>query len=173
MNIRSQKHKRVLAIDPTYRGLAFAIMEGPKDLIDWGVKHARQDKNVRCLKKTEELIDLYSPDVIVMEDYAGKGSRRCVRVQKLIRAIDDMGVGRNIRVHSFSREKVRKSFSRFEASTKHEIATAIADRLPELAPQLPPVRKCWMAEDYRMNIFDAVSFALTFFYLYNKQKRAA
>ncbi len=42
--------------------------------------------------------------------------------------------------------------------------TAIAGRLPALAPRLPPFRKPWMCEDYRMSIFDAASFALTFFY---------
>lgn len=45
-------------------------------------------------------------------------------------------------------------------ANKHDIAVAIADRFPELAPRLPRVRKPWMSEDYRMSIFDAVGLAL-------------
>jgi len=52
---------------------------------------------------------------------------------------------------------------------KNRIAGVIAERLPELAPWQPPFRKPWMSEDERMSIFDAVAFALTFFYFTNKQ----
>jgi len=38
------------------------------------------------------------------------------------------------------------------ARTKHQIAHAIANQFPELAPHVPPHRKCWMSEDYRMSI---------------------
>ena len=51
---------------------------------------------------------------------------------------------------------------------KQEIAIAIAERFPELAPRLPRSRKPWMSEDYRMSIFDAVALALTFFFHFNK-----
>jgi len=55
-----------------------------------------------------------------------------------------------------------------DATTKQEIAIAIAERFPELAPRLPRFRKPWMSEDYRMSIFDAVALALTFFFQFNK-----
>jgi hypothetical protein len=35
--------------------------------------------------------------------------------------------------------------------------------LAELAPRLPRFRKPWMSEDYRMSIFDAVSWAVAQF----------
>ncbi len=73
---RAAGDKRILAIDPASRGFGFAVLEGPRRLIDWGVKSARVDKDKRCLKLIEDLIERYEPDVIV-EDYAGKGSRRC------------------------------------------------------------------------------------------------
>ena len=57
-----------------------------------------------------------------------------------------------------------------DATTKQEIAIAIAERFPELAPRLPRSRKPWMSEDYRMSIFDAVALALTFFFKF-KNKR--
>ena len=53
---------------------------------------------------------------------------------------------------------------RGDAVTKYEIATAISQSLPEFPPQLPPERKIWLPEDYRMSIFDAVSLIFTHFY---------
>jgi len=60
--------------------------------------------------------------------------------------------------------RVKKVFAVFRANTKHEIAHAVAQQLPELAPRLPRFRKPWMSEDYRMAIFDAAALALTYFH---------
>jgi Holliday junction resolvasome RuvABC endonuclease subunit len=72
---------------------------------------------------------------------------------------------REVKVRSFSRAKVKQAFSESGASNKHEIATTIAGRFPELAPRLPRFRKPWMSEDYRMSIFDAVALGVTFFHV--------
>jgi Holliday junction resolvasome RuvABC endonuclease subunit len=109
----------------------------------------------------DDLIDVYLPSVIVIEDYAGKGSRRCRRIERLINDISKLASKKKIRVRSFSRAKVKQAFSDCGASTKQEIAIAIASRFPELAPRLPRFRKPWMSEDYRMSIFDAVALAMT------------
>lgn len=166
------KEKRILAVDPCTKGFGFAILEGPENLIDWGVKEVNgNDKNARCVERIEDLIAYYQPDIIVVEDFTGKGSRRCVRIQDLIRDIARLAEQKRLRARRFSRSSVRESFSQFGASTKNEIATAIGKHFAELAPRVPPFRKCWMSEDYRMSIFDAVALALTFFYFENKRKQ--
>ena len=38
MGHQNQKLQRIIAIDPTTKGFGFAVMEGPEDLIDWGIK---------------------------------------------------------------------------------------------------------------------------------------
>ena len=157
------KDIRVLAVDPSTRGFGFAVLEGPERLVDWGVKETKVDKNKRTLKLVEDLIDRYQPTVIVVEDYEGKGSRRCRRIQGLINDISKLAAKRNIKVRSFSRVKVKQAFSESGASNKYEIAVTIANRFPELAPRLPRFRKPWMSEDYRMSIFDAVAFGIAFF----------
>ncbi len=157
------KDIRVLAIDPSSRGFGFAVLEGPERLIDWGVKETKTDKKRRSLKLIDDLIERYQPSVVVVEDYAGKGSRRCRRVRELIEDISKLASKRKIRVRSFSTAKVKQAFSESGASNKQDIATAIANRFPELAPRLPRFRKPWMSEDYRMSIFDAVGLAITFF----------
>lgn len=161
--------KRVLAVDPSTRGFGFAILEGPNRLIDWGVKETKTDKKSRSQKLIANLIDLYQPSVIVIEDHAAKGSRRCGRVRELIDDISQLAEKRNVKVRSFSRLKVKQAFSESDATTKYKIAVAIAERFPELAPRLPRYRKPWMSEDYRMSIFDAVGFGVTFFHVSNKR----
>src|SRR6266481_7687487 len=101
----------VLAIDPSTRGFGFAVLEGPDRLIDWGVKETKANKNAKSLKLIEDLIDRYQPSVIVVEDYAGKGSRRCRRVRELIEDISKLALIRKIKVRSFSRIKVKQAFS--------------------------------------------------------------
>lgn len=164
MSNGNAKQKLALAIHPSTRGFGFVLFEGPKLPIDWGVKDTRVDKNAQGLQKIRELIDFYHPDVIVVEDYAGEGSRRCKRVQQLIKDIKRLAGKNKIKTHSYSRSAIRKTFSQFGAQTKYQIAKKIAAWLPIFALRLPPVRKAWMSEDYRMSIFDAVSLALTFFY---------
>src|SRR3989442_3800995 len=132
MNRRPNREICVLAIDPCTRGFGFAILEGPERLVDWGVKETKKNKNARTLKLIEELIDRFQPSLIVVEDYAGKGSRRCRRIQELINDISKLASKRKIKVRSFSRIKVKQAFSEAGASNKQEIAVTIANRFPEL-----------------------------------------
>jgi Holliday junction resolvasome RuvABC endonuclease subunit len=173
MSLDYTKDIRVLAVDPSTRGFGFAIIEGPNRLIDWGVKETKTDKKRRALKLVEDFIDRYEPNVIVVEDYEAKGSRRCQRIQGLINDISKFAAKKNVKVRKFSRLKVTQTFSGSGASNKHEIATAIAKQFPDLAPRLPRFRKPWMSEDYRISIFDAVGFGITFFHVDNKRKLAA
>jgi len=114
----------ILAIDPSTRGFGFAVLEGPERLIDWGVKETKNNKNARTLKLIEDLLDRYLPSVVVVEDYTGKGSRRCRRIQGLINDISKLASKRKIRVRSFSRIKVKQVFSESGASNKQDIAHA-------------------------------------------------
>src|SRR2546430_16674813 len=130
------KDIRVLAIDPSTRGFGFAVLEGANRLIDWGVKETKKNKNAKSITLIDDLIELYQPSVIVVEDYEGKGSRRCRRIQGLINDISKLAFKKKIRVRSFSRVKVKQAFVESGASNKQEIAGVIAKRFPELAPRL-------------------------------------
>lgn len=163
MNPTFQKPIRVLGIDPYSRGFGFAVLKGPDRLVDWGIKECRGDKNSECLEETERLIDYYRPDVIAIEDCSHKGSRRCHRVRELIQSIFKLALARRIKVKTVSMAKVKDRFSEVGAQTKHEIATAIARRFPELRTYLPRKRECYMSEDPRMSVFDSIAYSL---YLY-------
>lgn len=160
---------RVLSIDPANRGFGFTIMEGKEKIIDWGVKEVRGNAINGYINKVIELIDLYQPDIIVVEDSVHKDSRRCQRVKELIKRIIGLAKEKWIKTYSYSRSDIRKAFSQLGVSTKYKIAQAISKQFPGLSPRLPPYRKCFMPEDYRMAIFDAISFALTFYHFKDKK----
>jgi Holliday junction resolvasome RuvABC endonuclease subunit len=162
------------AVYPSTRGFGYAVFDGPEILVDWGVRSIRgARKNPRSLKKIQDLLALYPPDALVLEDYRGEGSRRSRRIEKLTDAAAELAAKGRIPVATFSRGEVRTAFAEAGAATKAEIAHAIADEFPELEPRLPPVRKLWMSEDVRMNIFDAVALGMTFFHTKESAKRAA
>lgn len=159
------QEKRILAIDPTNRSFGFAVMEGPDLLIDWGVKDVKDNDNYRYLRKVADLIDFYQPNALVLEDVSGKGSRRGGRVKELIQETAILALNKKMSISHISRLTVKKFFEQFGATTKHQIAKEIARQFSELNHRLPPYRKPWMSEDYRMGIFDSVAFALAFYHV--------
>lgn len=154
-------HFRILAIAPSSRGFGFAVLEGEEKLVDWGVKSIKGDKNTGSIAKVVEMISHYQPGVIVFEDYSAKHSRRSARIRALGKKIIALAEIRNVTVVLFSREQVRQVFFADGLGTKYALAEMLAARFPEeLASRLPPKRRPWMSEDYRMDIFDAVALAL-------------
>lgn len=164
MNDNQIDNALILAIFPSVRGFGFALFHGAWIPIDWGFRHVQGDKNNSAIDKVQKLIDDYAPDTLLLEDHAGAGSRRSARVVALIDDIADLSLGKGITVARYSRDRIRECFAEFGAVTKPEIAQAISRSLPEFPPQLPPERKIWLPEDYRMSIFDAVSLIFTHFY---------
>lgn len=156
---------RVLSVFPTTKGFGYAVFEGPGEVVDWGVQlipiKALHEHNSRV----SALVEWYTPDVIVVENYAGQGSRRSARLRQQIQGIARMGKSRGIRIESYSRALIRQCFARFNARGKDAIARVIAREFPEMEPRLPPARRPWMSEDYRMGMFDAAALALTHFYV--------
>ena len=163
----------VLAMYPSTRGFGFAIFKGPSRPIDWGIKDVRDDKNVNCLSKIRDLIEFYEPEVVVTEDYAEKRSRRCKRIQALLKSIAHLAEEKGIINHRVPRTTIRSFYSPFGARTKYERAKLIAEQFPEFELQLPPPRKIWMSEDPRMGIFEAAALALAYWYGKEGEKKAA
>jgi Holliday junction resolvasome RuvABC endonuclease subunit len=158
--------KRVLAIDPTTKGFGFAVLEGAAVLIDWSFWHPMKhpsDLNSHCLKKVAQLISRHQPEVLIAEDATARGSQRNPRVCKFIEDLVAMASDRHLPVRCIPRRRVLQCFSAAGAPTKRRVAAALTQRFPELEPHLPPLRKCFMTEDERMSIFDAVALVITFY----------
>ena len=154
--------RRALALHLASRGFGYVILESPTALVDWGVKSTRTDKTEKTLAKVGQLIEHYSPEVVVIEDCDGETSRRCRRIEQLLTDIDRLATDHKVRVCHVPMQQVRSIFP--DARTRHQTALIVAQQLPDLAPHLPRHRKPWMCEDYRMAIFNAASLGLTYFY---------
>lgn len=166
---------RVLAIDPTSRGFGFIVLEGPGKVVDWGVRSGRQtsiEREQQLLTRVADLLSRYRPRTLILEDMHSQGNRRGGRVRLLIESTANMGLWQGITVRRVAVLKVRKTFLAFGAQTKHEMACVIAMQLPEIAAWLPPPRKLWTGEDYRMAVFDAAALALTYFYTRKRARLA-
>ncbi len=58
--------------------------------------------------------------------------------------------------------RIRDSRDRYFGRGKYERAVEIAARFPEIGWKLPPKRKAWESEDYRMSMFSAAALAMTY-----------
>ncbi len=163
MNSITPQNPRVLAIAPCVQGIGYIVFTDPRSPIDWGVKWTRHDKNITGLTKVRELIDRYDPGAVIIEDAYGTGAKRSQRTKDLLDDIVALVNDRGIRVVSYSRDRVRQTFSSDGAITKYQIAKIIAGQIPELAPRLPVERKIWLPEHANMSIFGGASLALTYF----------
>jgi hypothetical protein len=149
------KNAILLAIDPTSRGFAFAVLEAPAFLVDWGSKSARGRDGV--VLKMDELLSRYKPDVLLLEDLTAKGARRRKRARREIGSIERRALKRGVRVERVSRLAVLDTFA--PERSKYEVALRLAEIFPVLANRLPRKRNTWRPEEARMSVFDAVGIA--------------
>jgi hypothetical protein len=162
-----RRHELVLAVHPNVRGLAYVLCEGPLAPVDWGMRRALgPQKNTFVLDHVRRLVDHWQPDLLIIEDCLGAGSRKRDRIRRLHRLIRNYAEGQALETSAFSRQDVRKCFDVVGAQTRYEIATAIAARVPAFSTRLPRQRtKPWENEDQRLMLFDAAALALTYFCL--------
>jgi Holliday junction resolvasome RuvABC endonuclease subunit len=154
----------LLSIYPFSRGFAFVLFEGPDNPFDWGVKEIKEKhKNTKTLDEIKKIIDRYYPEILVIEDTTGKDSRRTSRIRKLYRMLVHLAEAECVELHRYSKSEVKACFASVGASTKFEIAKAIATQIPAFAHRIPRLRKIWMSEDPRQSLFDAAALGLTYF----------
>jgi len=149
--------ERILAFDVHPLSFGFAVLEGSDHFIDWGVRSFRKGVNavkVPMHEKVALLIDEYQPGRILV-------LKRKTSISFQLRVIAKAARARRVPIHALSRESVWREFP--DAHNKHEIALAIASRLPILSPYIPPKRKSWKPEHYRMSMFTAAAIGLSHF----------
>lgn len=150
----------LLALYPNMSGLGYALFEGDLRAVDWGIKTARQRKHETTVNNARALLHAFSPAHIILpaRTLVVEGSRRLQKV-----SLDIAGISHPFgsHVHWYSRADIKACFSRYGAESKDAIVSVIARLLPEFEQHVPPKRRIWMSEDYRMGVFDAVALAMT------------
>lgn len=154
--------RRVLALDPGQRGIAFALVQiDPLRLLEFGTKKCRVSERALRLDKATKLVDVYQPEVVVLEDWRQASRLRRNALRPFAVAFETEMIDRDVPVVQYSSSRVRNLFRPMGARTKTDIARALAIRFPELIWRVPPVRKIWMSEDDQMGVFDSIALALT------------
>lgn len=161
----------MLAIYPSFYGFAFILFEGPQSPFDWGTKAiVGRKKNADIVKAVAKLLERYQPECLVMEDFTDKKLGRVRRIKRLYRALSDMANSLQIDVRLYRRREIKRCFATVGATTKLEIAQAVARYIPAFRHRLPPVRQPWMSEDRRQSLFDAAALGITH-YCVNREER--
>jgi hypothetical protein len=165
MKNSSIKRRIVFSIYPDANGYGFVFMENARKLIDFGVIRINPINNAIVLKKIVKAIDYFKPSIVIILDPNGKSSRTGLRVINLIKKIAQYANNVNLSVSTISRDQIRDTFQIFEAVTKFDISQTLIKAFPELERKLPRKRNLWTSEDRNMAIFDALSLAITWYYL--------
>ncbi len=111
------------------------------------------------------MITDFKPVTLALESFEGPLARRNDRVRELCGGILDLASANSVETQIYSRADIKAQFEEIGASTRYEIASAIASRIDAFAHELPPKRKIWLPESSRMGLFNAAAVALTHYAL--------
>jgi hypothetical protein len=154
--------KRIIALDVRPQNFGFVVFHGPNLILDWGIKSFREGVNavkIPPARKLSILLDEFKPSAIVIRECETRGNRKKT---KILPTIQRQARRRGIPITFITRRDVNRAFVGFE-SNKYEVASVLARQFPALASRLPPKRKIWQNEDYRMGIFDAAAVGVAYF----------
>ena len=154
----------VFALHATSRGFGYVVFEGPFSPYDWGTVQAKGDKNAVSLRKLEKMLDRYQPETLLLEEPKSV-AHRSDRIVRLYRAIVALCAARAIEVAVYLVQDIKGCFASVGATTRQEIAEAVARQIPALDHKLPRPRKPWEGEPRRMALFCAAALVLTHYQL--------
>lgn len=149
-----------LALYPNARGMAWIAFEGPATPYDWGFTLPKRDKSRRCLAALDRLMRRLDPETLILEDWRRPGTTPSARIGNLHKALVAFAAGRGLAVVVYTRGDLQACFAQVGARTRQEIAEAVGRHFEILAPLVPPARRRWDAEHWRMPLFNAAALAV-------------
>jgi Holliday junction resolvasome RuvABC endonuclease subunit len=156
----------VLGVHPVSQGFGWIAYSNPLAPYDWRVKRTRSaNKNAECIAYLTKLIDRLHPTTLVLEAFEFESSERSHRVAMLGRALVALATDRGIEVAVFRKGDVQACFAKVGATTRDDIAHAVARHTPQLQDRLPARRRPWSSEDLRMALFSAAALVTTHYAL--------
>lgn len=165
--IESSIKERILALDLRPRSFGYVVFEGPAEILECGVRSFRTGVNavrVPAYEKLARLLEDYVPSRLVVKELRADVDRRAAaKLNKTLDAIKREAKDHRVAIRLVTRKAIKTAFSDLSRTTKYAIASALASNFPDLSWKLPPKRKPWESEDYRMSIFDAAAVGVTYF----------
>lgn len=167
MTQSTQMKNIVYALHLNANGFGFVYLENPRKLLDYGSVRINPISNRKVLERIKRSFDYLRPSIVIIQDSEGKASRAGRRVRRLIDKIISQANKEKLKVVMYSRDQIRDVFEQFGGVTKYEISRVILTEFKELESREPKKRKSWQSESHNMPIFDALSLALTWYFLNN------
>lgn len=157
--ILSNENARFLGISVSAHSFGFVVIEN-KTALDCGVRTCYRDQFDQCLgDRFERILRAYHPSEVIILSARSKAANQRTAVTR--EAIKNTSITNEAPVVHIRASALRLHFAQYNAQTKHEVALAVARIFPELAWHLPPKRKPWQNEHYRMAIFQAAGAVIT------------
>lgn len=154
-------NKPILALDPGFRDLGFAVLAGPR-LVTSGVSPLRLLPRQKRLAESRRLLrqwlKAYRPGMVVLEQTHRHPTSTFNLVDVLAQSVRRAARRRGLRVTSYAPQTVRKSLVGNGKATKREVAIALAAQFPALRVYVTQDRR-WK-ERYWQNMFDAIALAV-------------
>jgi Holliday junction resolvasome RuvABC endonuclease subunit len=159
-----KKNQTILALFPNRYGIGYAVFDTPDNLAEYGIGYIQPVSNKKTFKRVKEYITYYKPNVIITRNINDQ-KKSSKRIEKLIDCICNEAKSQGLEIHSYTRTQIKDVFRQFGASSKYQIARKIIVWYKQLESYMFPERKRWMTENHNTGIFDAVSLAMTHYYL--------
>lgn len=148
---------RILGVASTTRGFAFALTEGPKRLVTWGLRR-RAPTQAAVVSTLKRIVESSRPLFVAFEQEASeRKGRRGKRFGKMLSAACRQY---GVMIHAVDSKTVKLLAGSPKAS-KWQVAHAVSKRFREIQHKLPQPRRAWQGEDDRIGSFLALAAALT------------
>lgn len=154
----------ILALYPNRHGVAYALFDESKSLIEYGIGYIRPVNNTKTLKRIKHYISYYKPSLVLTRNLNDMHNRKSKRIEKLISLICNEVKVQGLGIHAYTRTQIKEVFEQFGASSKYQISKKIIEWHNELERYEFPPRKRWMVENHNAGVFDAVSLAVVYWY---------
>jgi len=155
---------KIIAIHLRHRRFGYAVYEGHRGLLDWGVRvypAIGEEEVSMASKRLSSLLTLHSPSVMILNQERWDLAQTNQHMRALVEMTKCEAIAHSVQIRLLGDSKVRESFRHMDCETRSEIAGALGRIFPELASYVPPKRRAWQAEHPRMIVFDAIALGLT------------
>lgn len=162
-----QSLTRVLAVDVRRTRFGYALLEGPKRLLDWGASAVSPKLRGRTALETARrriapILRRCHPTAVVIKRPRQTRTGRSSTPGPVLRAILRETAALRLSVTLVTSNEIFGVFSEFRCRNKDDIAEVLVQHFPELMARLPPRRGKWGTERARMVIFDALAAGVTY-----------
>ena len=151
---------RVLALDIRRSRFGFVVLEGAERLLDWGIcRLTRRSESCYAVmrRRIVRLLDTYDPTFVVSQEVDHFKKILINKSAPVANVVREEAKRHGSMWQTLEARTVRSFFRNHDATNKAEIASTLAEWYPDIAWKLPPKRKPWQSEDYRMSVFDAAA----------------